>query len=89
MRDLRVCVYAAVGSPGTVELNGLTRDRFCGLVQTLLNRDAVFLHLPADVVCPVVLNDYTDAAAHSGSFSIRMMPTRNKTSSRVEIRSRA
>ena len=89
MRDLRARVHAAVRAAGAVNLNrlsGYEQERF---VELLLNGNAVFLQLPADVVRAVVGDDQADAAAHSGSFSSTTIPASTAKSSRVAKRSPA
>ncbi len=88
VRNLRAGMYAAVGSARTVELDVLARDGKRRLVEPLLDGNAVVLQLPADVVGTIVGDDQADAAAHSGRFSKRIMPTSTAVSSSVAKRSR-
>ncbi|MPM95785.1 hypothetical protein SDC9_142940 [bioreactor metagenome] len=89
VRDLCPRVDAAIRASGAVELNLFARDGADCIVEPPLNGDAVLLKLPADVVCPVILNDQADAAAHSGSFSRRMIAASTSSSRREATRSRA
>jgi hypothetical protein len=56
MGHLPYGVHAGIGAAGTMQHNRMITYTTQSLLQHLLNGDMAGLHLPAEVLCPVILN---------------------------------